>query len=197
MATLEFNRLDKVMTVPISYTSITCQEIYDLCRNYEDEPANMDLSSLVSGAGKDSLGGSEAVGITITLLDDWRLAFEERPSPNWVSCVVTGGNLVAVNSYSNNPIYPTPYTQVQIRQSTSPSIVETGVSGLTSEEADQLNGMFAAFLHRQLLEEGSVDNFIIYEADGVTPLYTVNVTDKDGNAITLEPGVPSERSSAI
>jgi hypothetical protein len=185
------------MTVPSPAISITCQEIYDQCRDYEDEPANMDLSSLVSGAGKDSLGGSEAVGITITLLDDWRLAFEARLGPTWVSCVVTGGNLVAVNSYSNNPISPTAYTQVQIRQSTSPSVVETGVSGLTSEESDQLAGMFAAFLHRQLLQEGSVDNLTIYEADGITPLYLVNVTDKNGNAITLETGVPAERSSAV
>jgi len=185
------------MTVPSPDTSITCQEIYDQCRDYEDEPANMDLSSLISGAGKDSLGGSQYVGLTITLLDGWRLAFEARPGPTWVSCTVTGGNMVAVNVYDNNPIYPTAYTQVQIRQSTSPSIVQTGISGLTSEESDQLQGIFAAFLHRQRLEEGSVGNFIIYEADGITPLYTVNVTDKDGKPITLEPGVPADRSSAV
>lgn len=185
------------MTVPAPDTSITCQEIYDQCRDFEDEPANMDLSSLVAGAGKDSLGGNQYVGLTVTLLDNWRIAFEARPGPDWVSCVVTGGNLVAVNSYDNNPIYPTAYTSVQIRQSTSPSIVETGVSGLTSTESEQLDGMFAAFLHRQVLEEGSVGNFKIYEADGITPKYIVNVTDKNGNPITLETGVPAERSSAV
>jgi len=197
MATLTFDRDIKVMTVSLPDTSITCQEIYDQCRDYEDNQTNLDILTLVTGAGKDDLGGGESVGITITLINDWRLAFAARPGPTWVSCTVFGGNLVAVNAYSNNPVYPTAYTQVQIRQSTSPSAIETGVSGLTAEESAQLDGMFAAFLHRQLLQEGSVDNFIIYEADGVTPKYTVSVTDKDGNAITLEEGAPAERSSAV
>ena len=47
--------------------------------------------------------------------------------------------IVAENSFSNNPIKPSAFTQVQIRQSTSPAAIEviTG-SGLTAAQAQQL-----------------------------------------------------------
>lgn len=75
--------------------------------------------------------------------------------------------------------------------------VETDTSGLTASESAQLDGIFAAFLHRQRLSEGDTNNFVIYEADAVTPKYVVSVVDKDGEAITIPTGHPAERSSAV
>ena len=49
---------------------------------------------------------------------------------NVASCLVTTGNLVAINSFSNNPIFPTFATQVQIRQSAAPvQIVQSSTKG--------------------------------------------------------------------
>lgn len=193
MATLVFDKNNKIMTVPAPDLTITCQEIYDQCRDYEDEPINLDIPSLVTGGGKDDIGGGEFTAVTITLLDNWRLAFEERAPSGWVSCSVTGGNLVAVNDYNNNPIYPTAFTQVQIRQSTAPAALEVETSGLTPTESSMLTGLFKAAMNNQVLTDTASGNFIIYDDDDVTPLYVFTVLDPDGNNIILPAGSPTQR----
>jgi hypothetical protein len=78
---------------------------------------------LIESAGKEPLGGGSYVGITATL-QNAKLAFEARPSPTFVACTVTGGNLVAVDANGDNmdPIEVTAFTQVTIAQSSSPTI---------------------------------------------------------------------------
>jgi len=49
--------------------------------------------------------------------------------------------------------------------------------------------------NRDKLTEGSVDNYVLFDDDGVTPLRTHSVTDKSGGPIVLPPGVPAERSA--
>lgn len=139
------------MIVPAPETTITVQEIYDQARDYEDEPGNMDLSPLVDASGKNPLGGGEFVGITLTLINDWRLQFEARGGPDTVSCTVSGGNLIAENSYDDNPIAPSAFTQVQIRQSASPSILnlEDVTAALDLMQADEeLSASTAIWRHK-------------------------------------------------
>ena len=142
MATLQFNKVDKTIIVPISDDTITIQEVYDQSQEWLAQPINFDVQAFISAGGKESLGGIFSVGITITLINDWRIKFEDRPGPTWVRTYVTGGNLVAINSFGNDPIAPSNFTSVEIRQSTSPSIVESGVSGLTPDEAQRLKDLW-------------------------------------------------------
>ena len=51
-----------------------------------------------------------------------------------------------------------------------------------------------ALFNRLELVEGDTDNYVLYDDDDVTPIATSSVTDKDGNAISLQVGVPTLRS---
>jgi len=114
---LSFDKVNKVITVLAPDTEITIQNLLDSIREYEDELTSMDIPKIVSCAGKEPLGGGVVVGLTLTLLDDWQLAFEARSGPSYIQCIVSGGNIVAV--HVNGSIYPTAFTQVLITASSS------------------------------------------------------------------------------
>jgi len=50
--------------------------------------------------------------------------------------------------------------------------------------------------NRLELFDGDIDNWILYDDDGTTPLLTFSVSDKDGNIIVQCPNTPSKRSHA-
>jgi len=123
MATLTFLKYDKVIQVDAPQVEVTIQDLINQIRDYEDELENMDIEKIADAYGKQPLGTNEFIGITLVLVNDWRIAFEARPGPDTVTCYVRGGNLVAENIYDNNPIKPTAFTQVVIAQSSSPTII--------------------------------------------------------------------------
>jgi len=124
MATLTFFKSEKVIQVDSPQTSVTCQDLLNQIRLYEELPINMDYPLIANAYGKQSLGGGSYIGITLELVNDWRVAFEARGGPDTVLCTVSGGNLVAINQYSDNPIKPTAFTQINIAQSSSPTIIQ-------------------------------------------------------------------------
>jgi hypothetical protein len=181
-------------------TEILIQEIVNAARGFEDRPEMMGqpIIASIATSGKNDLGGGLQVGITLTLENDWRLYATPRAGPSWTEIVVRGGNLVASNSFSNNPIENTAFNNWQIRQAVSAAIVETAQSGLTPDEALDLAKIRKAFLNAQHVLEGTTANFKIWD-DGADPdvdppLYTQDVTDKDGNAVQLPEGAPAKRS---
>jgi len=117
-----------------------------------DEPNNLDQEVFITAAGKDIISTAPLtqVGITMTLLNDWRISFGDRSSAdNVIGCIVSGGNLIAVNSFGNNPIFPTLYTQVEIVQSASPTLITSTVvgGGISSAElSSQLSTLAVTLL---------------------------------------------------
>lgn len=63
------------------------------------------------------------------------------------------------------------------------------------EAADQSTLARKARTNRDKLSEGSVDNYTLYDDDGVTPLRTHSVTDKNGGPVVLPVGAPAERGA--
>jgi hypothetical protein len=126
---LEFNRGTKIATVPITDgASITVQSVYDQFKDYEDEPANMDLKRMISAGGKTFLGPGRFTVVTITLLDGWLLAFAARGGPSFELMIVEEGNIVAQDE-NGDPQYPiaqTAFTSVSIAQATTGAIIESG-----------------------------------------------------------------------
>jgi len=104
---------------------VSIQELVNKIRDYEELLINLDYGHIANAYGKQPLGGGSFVGITLELINNWRLSFEARPGPDTVLVTVSGGNLVAINDYDNNPIYPTAFTQVVIAQSSSPTIIQS------------------------------------------------------------------------
>ena len=125
-----FDKINRVISVSTNSTSITIQQLYDDVIDFFDEPNNMDLDPILTAAGKDDIGGGEFVGVTVALINDWRLSFGDRSSAdNVIACSVTGGNLVATNTFGDNPIFPTLFTQIQTRQSQAPTLLEAADAG--------------------------------------------------------------------
>src|SRR3989337_2788331 len=129
---VDFHKVLKLITVLKPATNITIQDLHDEIRLFEEKNPNLEVARIMNASGKESLGGGVQVGITLELVNDWRLAFEFRtdqevidegfPAGGVVLCTVSGGNLIATNIYNNNPIYPTENVQVIISQSSSATI---------------------------------------------------------------------------
>lgn len=119
---LVFDFVNSIIEVPTPTTSISLQTLINEIRDEEDELVpSMSYSKIADAFGKQDLGGGVAVGITLVLLDNWKLRFEARSGPSTVACIVTGGNLVAE---SGNPIAASAYTSITIAQSSSPTIAK-------------------------------------------------------------------------
>ncbi|OGK18823.1 hypothetical protein A3D80_02965 [Candidatus Roizmanbacteria bacterium RIFCSPHIGHO2_02_FULL_40_13b] len=117
---LVFDFYNSIIEVPAPQTSVDLQTLINEIRDTEDElTPGLANSQIAEAFGKQNLGGSVSVGITLVLLDNWKLRFEARPGPDTVACIVTGGNLVAE---SGNPIASSAFTSVTIAQSSSPTI---------------------------------------------------------------------------
>lgn len=121
---LVFDKATKIITIESPQTTISIQDLHDDIRLFEHLAQNLEEGTIANASGKQSLGGGVTVGITLELVNNWRIAFAARPGPDTVNCTVTGGNLVATNDYDNNPVYPTAYTQVTISQSSSATVIE-------------------------------------------------------------------------
>lgn len=125
MASLTFFKSTKIIEVDAPQTEVTVQDLTNQIRDYEDNLDNMDIKKLADITGKDDLGGGNSTGITLKLLNDWRIRFENRCGPTFEQMRVSGGNLIATNVYCNNPIATSSFTQVTVELSLSPSITGT------------------------------------------------------------------------
>ena len=148
---IQFNKIDKLIEITSPQASVSIQDIVNAVRDWEDELVNLDVEPIISASGKQSLGGGISVGITLELINDWRIEFAARAGPDYVSCLVSGGNLVATNIYGNNPIKASAYTQITIAQSASAISSVADASGLVADIAD-------AVMEEKLLDHSIPDS---------------------------------------
>ncbi|HLD96691.1 MAG TPA: right-handed parallel beta-helix repeat-containing protein [Patescibacteria group bacterium] len=150
---LVFDKASKVITVEKPQRELTIQDLHDEIRLFEEKNQNLEVAQIVNASGKQDLGGGIQVGITLELINDWRLAFEARTDQEVedegfppvaeggaVLCFVRGGNLVATNIYNNNPIFSTQNTQVTIAQSSSATIITPPADYATLHMIESLRG---------------------------------------------------------
>ena len=121
---LSFDKINRIITVPVPTTEITVQTLVNEIRDWEDELVNIDVAKIADASGKEDLGGGLSVGITLKLLN-WKLKFADRSGPDYIDCSVTGGNLVAVNANNQpmNPIQPAAYVTVIIMKAVSAALI--------------------------------------------------------------------------
>lgn len=178
MPTVTFHPATKTILVPSTDAEITVQELVDQIANYLDDPQCLDIDWFAEWAGKVSLGGTPEVfsEVILILLDDWRLEFEGRGGPDYIPCVVLGGTLVAANTFDNNPIKPSSFTQVQIRQSISGTLLDAEEmrkilqnTAITNRDTGQMEILddddVSVFLAGDIFEDA--DGTIQYRGDGI------------------------------
>lgn len=138
--TIDWSQSPRIITVLAPSTSLTIQDLVDTCRSLESNQLDLSYDHIIDASGKQNLGGGILVGITATL-NNALLKFEDRGGPTYAQCYVNGGNLVATDNlgaYQTSPINPSAFTQVILTSSTSASMITTGGSSLTTEQAAQL-----------------------------------------------------------
>jgi len=156
MPTLEFRRVDKHIVVPSPDTSVTVQEIYDQSQEWLSDQENLRETVFVEAAGKFDLGGGEFTAVSLRLLNDWQLKFEDRVSPT--VCLVLGGNLIASNTFGNNPVANSTNVFPQIRQSTAPAGIATGGLVTTLQEVRDAMQLAATGITQTGSVDGKLDN---------------------------------------
>ena len=122
MVTFTFFKSTKLIQIDSPDLIVTIQELVDAIRDFEDSLDMMDFDKIMDGTGKDDLGFAETT-MTLTLLNDWRIKFEDRAGPTRVDALINGGNLVAVNAFNNKPITGGAFVDVTIAQATSGVLV--------------------------------------------------------------------------
>jgi len=119
---LQFDFPAKIINVPLPDVNVDLQFLLNSIRDAEDDiTPGMAYPKIADAFGKQDLGGGVLVGITVVLLDGWRIMFADRPGPATISCSVTGGNFVG--EAGANPVAPSTYTQVTTQQSSSATII--------------------------------------------------------------------------
>lgn len=131
-----FDKTNKIILIEKTQSKVTIQELINAIRDFEDNWLGIDEASLANAYGKQDLGGGAKVGITLELINNWRIQFEDRTE--WTTCYIKGGNLVAINNYDNNPIKPSAYVNTIIAQSSAPTIAEPVIS--EQDKADIISG---------------------------------------------------------
>lgn len=205
MANFTFDRVLKVIQVDSPVKTITVQELLDAVRNYEDELISLDLGKIANAAGKEELSEGIFVGITVELINDWRVQFEARGSQ--VFCYIRGGNLVATNVYGDNPIKASTNVNVIMELSTSAALIEGDAGGggggstWTEAEKAQIRDALGIDGDRVAAMEGQLQNIktetdklsdIKIETDKLPEIQTETdriqevIDDVDGVEETLE-----------
>jgi len=144
VAALTFFKYERIIQVDGPQISVGIQDLLNQIRLYEEQLINLDYGTIANAYGKQPLGGGTYIGITLELINSWRLSFEARDGlSGTILCTVSGGNLVAINDfegYENNPIYPTDFTQIVIAQSSSPTIIQAPTDYATLYMLESLRG---------------------------------------------------------
>lgn len=125
--TIDWTSSPRVIWINISETETDVQDLYDTCRYYEYQHDGMDEPSLCDAGGKEPLGGTVSVGITVSLFNAV-YAFADRPGPDWVICNMTGGNVVGFTDATRTtqlyPRKPTAYVSADRSSSSSATLQE-------------------------------------------------------------------------
>ena len=132
---------------------------------------------------------------TIEILNGYTVTF--TPNTSWRVSMDGSSN----NNFHDVGILNMNSVQVIPQNSAGNTVTETGVSGLTVTESEDLRVTRQWLTNAQHVTEGVSGNFQMWD-DGADPevdppLYTQDVTDKDGNPIVLPSGAPAKRSEAV
>jgi len=171
---------DKSLNViEVTATTVTIQELINAIRDWEDSAEGITVKSVANAFGKQGLTETTAVGITLELINNWRIQFGAQSE--WTTCYIEGGNLVATNDYGNDPIKPSPFVNTIIAQSISASLIAGSGSVWSESEKNAListmNTIEQVNVGRWLIENNQL---IMYGADNETEVARYNLYDREG-----------------
>jgi len=127
-----FNFENSIIEVDNGVIDVFCTVLYDAIKLAQSSEEGIIYERIGKGSGLNELGPGVQIGITVELLGSWQIKFQDG---NYVARI-GGGNLIG--GPGGDPVAYSPGVQTLLIQSASSTIIEVGVSGLTSEESAAL-----------------------------------------------------------
>jgi len=121
--TFTFDFTNTLIYIPVAEKDVDIQDLINQIRDAEASEIGITYDKIANASGKESLGTSVTVGITIELLGTWQLKFEDG---NYIASV-SGGNLVG--GLGGDPIAYSPGVQTLLLQSAASTIVNVTGGG--------------------------------------------------------------------
>jgi|PlaIllAssembly_1097288.scaffolds.fasta_scaffold03461_4 hypothetical protein len=185
----DYDFANQIIDIPYGITEVLISTLISDIRDAEATAQGIGYGQIAGASGKESLGGSVSVGVTVNLLDNWQIRFAEG---NYIA-KVAGGNLVG--GPAGDPIAYSSGVQVLLLQSAASTIVfqSTG-SGLSQEQDDKISEILQLSQVTQLdaskgrkmqtnkaIISGDGLSVTLYEDDGQTLLhqFTVSANKKE------------------
>ena len=126
---ITFDKSAKQIRVDVADTTTSIQAFADAIRTFEEDLNNLDIPSLMGAVGKADLGGGSFTGITLTLLDGWKIKVNGTPGSE-TQYTINQGDLTT--SDGSSPTVFGTNVKWEIQQSTSPALsVTTTTTGVT------------------------------------------------------------------
>ncbi len=148
---IDWDSSPRVIEVASPSDEISIQDLHDTCKYFEDNPVGMLHPYLIESAGKEFLGGALYVGVTGTL-NNAVIRFEARGGPSWVLCIISGGNIVAVDDLGANidPREPSAYVSADRAGSSSATLLDAEGSLTADQIADEIESRLLPYVKRTL-----------------------------------------------
>ncbi len=170
MVALQFDQQNALIEVTNPQVTVDVQTLIDEIRAEEASELGITYGAIAGASGKESLGGSVSVGLTVELLNNWQVHFWEG---NYIA-KISGGNLVG--GIGGDPVAYSAGVQVLLIQSAASTVVSVGGSALTETESDYL---------REL-----------WQINGLDPLSPLQVTGSARTAGTIEQSITGDGESS-
>ena len=178
-----FDFTAKQIQLAVSRTAVTLQDLVNVIREAESSWVGIQYDEIAESSGKDDLGQSVEVGITVNLLNDWQLKFANQASAT--QCFVTDGNLVG--GITDNPVAYSTNVQANVTRSAAATLVAGGGgSGLeltdTYEGTESIRDLFRLMRSALYgLVSGASTTTMRFRDRADTKDRIVATVDEDGN----------------
>lgn len=180
-----YDFINKIIDITEAQSDVLVIDLLSDIREAEASEQGITYGQIASASGKESLGGSVSVGVTVALLDDWQIRFEAGTG---YIAKVSGGNLVG--GFNGDPVAYSAGVQVLLLQSAASTVVlQSSGSGLSAEQDATLTATLQAaqaaniqatqgrkMQTNKAIISGDGLSVSIYEDDGVTLLHTFSVS---------------------
>jgi hypothetical protein len=173
-----FDHVNKLVIILEPTVSMSIQEIWDAIAFHRAQPDWIDDAEIARSEGKINIPGLGDSLIVLTMLDGWRIKFEDRPGPDVESLEITAG--VLVGDGGANPLAPTAFGSVFLAQAVSGASIQ-------QPKIDEIHQMLGLLAGSPMIESPtgrSSSAGTAQESKNISQTFTPNAP-VDG-AITLE-----------
>lgn len=156
------------------------QDLGNATRLFEESFPMMSEPKIIDWFGKQVLGGGKFVGITMVLLNGWKIRADDRAGPGVTLVTVTGGNLVGD---ADDPVEAATFVAYVIEQSTSAALVTANLDATNAS----ISALEEIFVNKKTIDFTGNDALgwqeVAFEDDGTTVAQRWNLFDESETRI--------------